>query len=202
LKVAELSSELLWALMADKDLTLSVIEPHFTDPLKAADYLEAIRWPNGAVCPHCGESERRHYKLKSQTRRLWKCAACRKQFTVTVGTIFESSHIPLNKWLLAFYLLCSSKKGMSSHQLHRTLGVTYKTAWFMTHRIREAMKQPPFTSRLTGVVEADETYVGGKVRNRKRRDQQTKLGRGIDKTPVMVLVERGGLGLAHSGWRT
>jgi transposase-like protein len=173
-------------------LTLSVVEPHFQDPLKAAEYLEAIRWPNGPECPHCGESERRPYKLKSKTRSLWKCAACRKQYTVTVGTIFESSHIPLNKWLLAFYLLCSSKKGMSAHQLHRMLGVTYKSAWFMAHRIREAMKEPAFTSRMKGNVEADETYVGGKERNRKFRDKQKKIGRGTDKTPVMVLVERDG----------
>jgi transposase-like protein len=176
-----------------EEFTLSVIEPYFQDPLKAADYLEAIRWPNGPVCPHCGESERKPYKLRSQTRRLWKCAACRKQYTVTVGTIFESSHIPLNKWLLAFYLLCSSKKGMSAHQLHRMLGITYKSAWFMAHRIREAMKQKPFTSRMKGIVEADETYVGGKERNRKQRDKQHKTGRGTDKTPVMVLVERDGI---------
>lgn len=189
----------------DESLTLSVIEPHFQDPLKAAEYLENIRWPNGPVCPHCGENERKPYKLKSKTRSLWKCAACRKQYTVTVGTIFESSHIPLNKWLLAFYLLCSSKKGMSAHQLHRMLGVTYKSAWFMAHRIREAMKAQPFTSRMGGggIVEADETYVGGKVRRSNKRPYKpldpsapdkrlSKTGRGSDKTPVMVLVERGG----------
>jgi transposase-like protein len=109
-----------------------------------------------------------------------------------VGTIFEGSHIPLQKWLLAFYLLCSSKKGMSAHQLHRMLGVTYKSAWFMAHRIRYAMEQPPFARPLEGVVEADETYVGGKERNRKRQDKQKKTGRGTDKTPVVALVERGG----------
>ena len=178
--------------MASDDLGFDVYDERFQDALAAADYLESIRWPSGPVCPHCGEAERKHYRLKSQTRKLWKCAACRKQFTVTVGTIFESSHIPLNKWLLAFYLLCSSKKGMSSHQLHRMLGVTYKSAWFMTHRIREAMKQPPFQTRLAGVVEADETYIGGKERNRKKRDKQKKMGRGTGKTPVMVLVERDG----------
>src|ERR687892_830110 len=150
--------------MESGELSFHVLDERFTDPLKAAEYLESLRWPNGPVCPHCGENERRHYPLKSKTRRLWKCAACRKQFTVTVGTIFERSHIPLNKWLLAFYLLCSSKKGMSAHQLHRTLGVTYKSAWFMCHRIREAMKQAPFTRLLTGTVEIDETYVGGKLR--------------------------------------
>jgi transposase-like protein len=149
--------------MEAEDFGLGVYDEKFQNPLAAADYLESLRWPDGPVCPHCGESERRHYKLKSETRRLWKCAACRKQFTVTVGTIFERSHMPLNKWLLAFYLLCSSKKGMSAHQLHRMLGVTYKTAWFMAHRFRYAMEQPAFR-QLTGTVEADETYVGGKAR--------------------------------------
>src|SRR3954449_9817329 len=137
------------------ELSMGVYDERFTDALKAAEYLESVRWPNGPVCPHCGESERKPYALKSKTRRLWKCAACRKQYTVTVGTIFESSHIPLNKWLLAFYLLCSSKKGMSAHQLHRMLNVTYKTAWFIFHRVREAMKEPAFASRLHGTVEAD-----------------------------------------------
>src|SRR4051794_36477521 len=178
--------------MQGKDLGLDVYDERFQDALKAAEYLESVRWPNGPVCPHCGESERQAYFLKNQTRRLYKCAACRKQYTVTVGTIFESSHIPLNKWLLAFFLLCSSKKGMSAHQLHRMLGITYKSAWFMAHRIRYAMEQPPFARPLTGIVEADETYVGGKERNRKYRDKQKKTGRGTGKTPVVVLVERGG----------
>jgi transposase-like protein len=131
---------------------------------------------------------------------LWKCAACRKQYTVTVGTIFEGSHISLNKWLLAFYLLCSSKKGMSAHQLHRMLGVTYKSAWFMAHRIRYAMEQPPFAERLSGVLEVDETYIGGKARNRHSRERhwQTRgrvsnIGRGVGKTPVVALVERDGM---------
>jgi transposase-like protein len=142
----------------------SLDDPRFTDSFAAADYLEWIRWPSGPICPHCGEANRKPYRLKNTTRKLWKCAACRKQYTVTIGTIFESSHVPLHKWLLAFYLLCSSKKGMSAHQLHRMLGVTYKTAWFMFHRVREAMRDPAFTSRLSGTVEADETYIGGKRR--------------------------------------
>jgi transposase-like protein len=178
--------------MPDSDLSLGPVDARFTDPLAAADYLESIRWPDGPVCPHCGEAERRPYKLPSKTRRLWKCAACRKQYTVTVGTIFEGSHVGLNKWLYAFFLLCSSKKGMSAHQLHRMLGVTYKTAWFMAHRIRLAMSEPPFQARLSGIVEADETYIGGKARNRKLRERQHKMGRGTDKAPVVVLVERGG----------
>lgn len=172
--------------MADE---LSLIDPRFTDPVAASEYLESIRWPDGVVCPHCGESEKEPYRLKGKSlgkRRVWKCRACRKQFTVQVGTIFESSHVPLNKWLAAFYLLCASKKGMSAHQLHRMLGVTYKTAWFMFHRIREAMKEPAFASKLGGTIEADETYIGGKKKNAKR-------GRGTpDKKAVMALVERDG----------
>jgi transposase-like protein len=180
----------------DHDLDFHVLSPHFSSREAAVEYLERFRWPDGPVCPHCGESERKAYRLKtkSTTRRVWKCAACRKQFTVTVGTIFEDSHIPLNKWLLAFYLLCSSKKGMSARQLHRMLGITYKSAWFMCHRIRWAMGEPAFTERLSGTVEVDETYIGGKARNRKKRYQgvQKKTGRGTDKAPVIVLVERGG----------
>jgi transposase-like protein len=160
------------------------------------------------VCPHCGtvdSAEREHYRIKPKNgtsrRKLWKCFSCRKQFTVTVGTIFEDSHIELNKWLLAFYLLCSSKKGMSALQLHRMLGGSYKTAWFMCHRIRWAMAEPAFVEKLSGVVEADETYVGGKPRKANRRKDdppgwKRKTGRGTDKAPVMVVVERGGK--AHS----
>lgn len=170
-----------------------LLDPRFTDPVAAAEYLESIRWANGVVCPHCGESEREPYRLKSQAtkRRLWKCRACRKQFTVMVGTIFESSHVPLNKWLLSFYLLCSSKKGMSAHQLHRSIGVSYKTAWFIFHRVREAMKDPAFTSRLSGTVEADETYIGGKRRNTGHRGGRPGT-KDKNKAAVMTLVERDG----------
>lgn len=138
-------------------------QPHLKDPHKAREHLEAIRWPNGPICPHCG-SIGDHYALKGKAHRpgLWKCHDCREQFSVTVGTVFERSKIQLHVWLQAVYLLCSSKKGMSSHQLHRTLGVTYKTAWFMTHRIREAMRSgdlAPFGSG-GGDVEVDETFIG------------------------------------------
>lgn len=163
--------------------------PHFHDDNKAREYLESIRWPEGPVCPHCGVVDG-HYQLqgKAHRRGLWKCKDCRKQFSVTVGTVFERSKIPLSKWLMAAYLLCSSTKGMSSHQLHRTLGVTYKTAWFLTHRIREAMTDTssvqlggPGTS---GIVEADETY-HGKTRNRKGE-------RLVNKQKIVALVERHG----------
>jgi transposase-like protein len=158
---------------------------------EARDLLEGLRWPKGPVCPHCQSVK--HYKLtpkatsKSPARKgLYKCATCRKQFTVTVGTIFENSHIPLNTWIEGIFLLCSSKKGMSTHQLHRMLKITYKAAWFMTHRIRHAMKEGPLAKLLEGAVEVDETYVGGK-------DKGGKRGRGSrTKTPVVVLVERDG----------
>lgn len=180
-----------------EDLDLAILSPHFASHEVAVEYLERLRWPDGRVCPHCGvvdSEDRPHYRVKAKStkRKLWKCYSCRKQFTVTVGTIFADSHVPLNKWLLAFYLLCASKKGMSALQLQRMLGVTYKTAWFMCHRIRWAMTEPTFTTKLSGIVEADETYVGGKERNRKRQDKQKKTGRGTDKAPVMLLVERGG----------
>ena len=164
--------------------------PYFTDKNKARLYLESIRWPNGVVCPHCASDED-HYPLKgkedsktSVREGVWKCKKCRKQFSVTVGTVFEKSHIPLNKWLLAAFLLSSSKKGMSAHQLHRMLNITYKTAWFMFHRLRYAMDKKQ-TAKFQGIVEADETYVGGKGHG--------KRGRGAEnKTPVFALVERHG----------
>jgi len=170
---------------AAEPLNLATLAPYLSDKEKAAQYLESIRWPDGVVCPKCGESEREPYRLKNQKRRLWKCRACRQQFTVTVGTIFESSHIGLDKWLLAFYLLCSSKKGMSAHQLHRSIGVTYKTAWFMFHRIRHAMDQGPFQGQLSGIVEVDETYIGGRARGK-------GMGYKGNKAPVVSLVERQG----------
>src|SRR5579863_2089522 len=112
--------------------------PHFENAEAARLFLESIRWPDGPVCPKCGSSKKPYATHKGKYRCSDK--DCRSDFTVRVGTVFESSHVALHKWLLAAYLLCSSKKGISSHQIHRTLGVTYKTAWFMTHRIREAMK--------------------------------------------------------------
>lgn len=147
-------------------------QPHFQDANKAREYLESIQWPNGPVCPHCGVIGD-HYRLEGEAHRrgLWKCHACREQFTVTVGTVFERSKIKLNVWLQAVFLLCSSKKGMSAHQLHRTLGVTYKTAWFMAHRIREAFRDanPGLLGGGGAPVEVDETFHGKAKGGRQRR---------------------------------
>lgn len=149
-------------------MNLNDITKHTQTEDKAREFLEAERWPKGAICPHCGvEGQSYRLKAKAESKHpvrpgVWKCGGCRKQFTVKVGTIFEDSHIPLTTWLKAIHLLCASKKGMSAHQLHRMLGVTYKSAWFMAHRIRYAMTQEPLSSKLTGIVEVDETYIGGK----------------------------------------
>jgi transposase-like protein len=169
-----------------------LLVPHSTDADVARAHLEAKRWPEGPVCPHCGvidEATKLEMKEGAKTharKGAYQCNGCREQFTVTVGTIFEDSHVPLNKWLLAIHLLCASKKGMSAHQLHRMIGVTYKTAWFMAHRIRYAMTQEPLSSKLGGTVEVDETYVGGKEKG---------IGGGAGnrdskKVPVISMVER------------
>src|SRR6185437_15829553 len=166
-------------------------DKHFIDEAAAYRFVEARVWPQGPVCPHCGAAKEHVGKLKGKSTRLgvYKCYACRKPFTVKVGTIFEASHVKLHIWLQAMFLLCSSKKGMSSHQLHRTLGITLKTAWFMTHRIREAMREGKLPGGMGGeskFVEADETYDGGKAKNRAYSE---KLPR---HEPVVALVERKG----------
>lgn len=180
-------------------LNLKSIAKQFSDEDSAREFLEKMRWPNGPICPHCKAEGA--YKLtakegsKSPVRKgVYKCKACRKQFTVKVGTIFEDSHIPLSTWLLAIHQMCASKKGKSAHQLHRELGITYKSAWFMAHRIRYAMIQEPLASKLSGIVEVDETYVGGKAKNMHKSVREARIkGRGtVDKAPVVTLVERAG----------
>ena len=157
---------------------------------QAREFMERFRWPNGPVCPHCNSEKVHRLNAKSDSKRpgrqgLLKCKSCRKQFTVTVGTIFEDTHIPLNKWLMAIYLVCYSKKGISANQLHRMLGITYKSAWFMAHRIRFAMTQPPLCEKLNGIVEIDETYIGGRAKGKRGRGAANKI-------KVFALVQRDG----------
>lgn len=165
--------------------------PYFNDPDEARKHLEAQRWPNGAVCPHCGGIER-VYPIKPDADKkiregLYQCNDCDSQFTVTVGTVFERSKVGLHKWLAACYLMCSSKKGISAKQLERSLGVTYKTAWFMAHRIREAMREssPEPMGGDGSIVEADETFWGKKPGRKKNYGYNHKEA-------VFSLVERGG----------
>ena len=174
------------------ELTLDEINQRFADDDTARSYIETILWPNGPACPHCKNNDQtKIWKIAANKEKkiragLHRCAACDKEFTCTVGTIFEDSHIPLRKWLIAWYMVCSSKKGISSLQLQRNLGLgSYRTALFMTHRIRHAIQDPVFKDKLSGTVEVDETYIGGKKKY---------VGRGSlkGKIPVVSLLERDG----------
>ena len=176
-----------------EDLNLVTLATQYSDENKARALFESWRWPDGPVCPHCrNHKEKPIYKMESKpdTQKanrirpgLYCCAACRKTFTARVGTVLADSHIPFSKWLMAMFILCSAKKSISAHQMHRMIGVTYKTAWFLCHRIRYAMGTDPSAPKLTGTVEADETFIGGEG------DRKTKT---LRKTPVVALVERGG----------
>jgi transposase-like protein len=162
--------------------------PHFQSPEAAREYLEALRWGADRVCPHCGTINESFATKKAGVYRC-RSKGCRKDFSVTTKSVMESSHIKLNVWLQAFFLMSSSKKGMSSHQLHRNLGVTYKTAWFLSHRIREAMRSGGLLPPMGGsgkIVEADETYIG------RLRGQPVRVGGSTHKNTVLTLVERGG----------
>jgi transposase-like protein len=169
------------------DLNLISLAQDYQDEDKARELFEKWRWPNGKpICPHCKFDEAYKLTSKPETKNkirkgVYCCAACRKTFTATVGTVMEDSHIPISKWLMAIFILCSSKKSISANQLHRMLKVTYKTAWFMAHRIRFAMGGDK--TKLSGTVEVDETFVGGVG------DAKTKFSR---KIPVVALIERGG----------
>lgn len=166
-----------------------------TDENKARELLESLRWPNGVACPRCGSMD--VYKIEagqgSKMRPgVYRCKDCRKlgknnQFTVTVGTIFEDSHIRLSLWLMAISLMCASKKGISAHQMHRMMGITYKSAWFMCHRIRYAMAMPS-KKKLRGIIEVDETYIGG----RKKGSGKVGAAGVAEKAPVVALVQRNG----------
>jgi transposase-like protein len=175
-----------------KDLTLDQIMERFNTDESARAYWESIHWPHGAVCPHCKNNDQKFIcKIQANEKKevragLHQCLKCRKQFTSTIGTIFEDSHIPLRKWIVAFYLNSSSKKGISSLQLQRILDLgSYRTALFMQHRIRHALRDPIFNDKLSGTVEVDETYVGGK-------QQGVGYGSKKGKVPVVSLLERGG----------
>lgn len=170
---------------------LDITNPIFHDAEKAREYLEAQRWPEGPVCPHCG-ARHKATQLKGKSTRpgVYKCKACEKPYSVTVGTVFERSKIPLNKWLAATWLITSSKKGISALQVQRMLKVTYKTAWFMCHRIRKAMTPAPGSSGPLGgegkIIESDEVHLGGRAKNVHRGKPIPK------KHAVQALVERGG----------
>jgi transposase-like protein len=182
-------------------MTVNLTDPTFNDEDKARAYFEAIRWPDGVTCCHCGNTDSaRIYAIKANPAKkvragLYECQECHGQFTVRTGGVMESSHVPLTKWALAYRFMASSKKGMSAHQLHRSIGVTYKTAWFMWHRIREAMREdvmPPMGGEGQ-VVEADETFIGP---NRMVfvNDKGWQKARGAaGKRVVVTLVERGGI---------
>jgi DNA-directed RNA polymerase subunit RPC12/RpoP len=200
----------------------SLLEPQFRDEDAAREWLESKRWPDGAVCPHCGlVGEAYRIVVKEKTpeeiqalrdakkrvrkprKGLWQCAGCRKQFSVTVKTVFEDSHIPLHAWLYAIHLMSSSKKGISAHQLMRNLGIRqYKSAWFMAHRIRYAMTGE-LPEMMTGIVEADEAYIGGKAANKHKKQRHVMTMKpGVraqdypstvrDKAAVFSVVQRGG----------
>ena len=170
--------------------------PAFADETKAFEVIESIIWPNGPVCPHCGGSDR-ITKVKANPEKrvrhgLYRCGPCKRQFTVKVGSIFEDSNIPMSKWLMAIWMMCSSKKGVSANQLSRQLQISYKAAWFMCHRVRLAMTKEPLASKLGaggGIVEIDETYVGGKKRNNLHRNRTSAAGK---KVAVMTLIDRDG----------
>ncbi len=187
---------------------MNIFEPRFQNEDAAREHLEALHWPEGPTCPHCGSlaatrlPPQKGRKTKAHPegairKGVVQCNDCREQYTVTIGTVFESSKVGLHKWLYVNHVLCSSKKGTSAHQIARNIGVSYKTAWFMMHRIREAMKDVD-SGPLGGfgsTIEADETYVGGKAKNRKAKFARNKVGRAsnfADKQPVVSLVERGG----------
>lgn len=177
----------------DKSEIVAALPKACADERAAVEFLEAARWEGAAKCPHCaseGVYQMRDRKTGERNRRfLWRCRPCGKQFTVRVGTVYEDSLIPLRHWCYAFWAACSSKKGVSALQIKRQTGLSYKSALFMMHRIRKAMRGTGIKTVLSGTVEADETYVGGKPRN---PGAHNKRGRGTKKTPVFAVIERGG----------
>ena len=187
-----------------EELNLASLPKYLSDESEAWALLERLRWHGRPVCPHCGTADEAHYFLNAKSgqrttkkgtvscRRIWKCRDkdCRKQFSVLVGTVFESSKVPVSKWLLALYLVSAAKNAISALELQRHLGLgSYQTAWFMLHRLREAMKREPLAGLLGPTVAADETWVGGSPKNRHRQGKKGKQGQ-TDKTPVFALIDR------------
>ena len=169
--------------------------PVFHDDDKARLWLEARLWPNGPICPHCGVvAEATQMQGKSHRPGLYQCNACREPFTVTVGTLYERSKVPLHKWLAATHLMMASKKGISALQVGRLLGLSKKTAWFLCHRIRESLREtnPDILGGSGKIVEADETYIGGKEKNKHIRKRNKRNIGGTGKEAAFALVERGG----------
>jgi transposase-like protein len=186
-------------------MTVNLTDPIFHDEEAARQHLESIRWPNGPFCPHCGDATNvTRLHGKSHRPGLHQCNSCRGHFTVTNGSVMERSHIPLAKWVLGFHLMAASKKGVSAHQLHRMLEITYKSAWFMAHRIREAMREvnPAPLGGEGKVIEADEAYKGRKQiptpSKHRRGAPYIKKGKAAEKRPIFALVERGGPARAFS----
>ncbi len=172
---------------AQEPQTLIEAIRYFSDPETCHDFVVGLRWPNGVACVHCGTKNVGFIK----TRQRFQCKGCRRQFSVKVGTIFEDSPIPLDKWLAAFWMIANAKNGISSYEIHRAIGVSQKSAWYVLHRIRLAMQTGTFR-KLSGEVEADETYIGGKARNMHPGKRKAK-GRGaVGKAIVMGLLERHG----------
>jgi len=185
-------------------LTLGKVAGSFADEAAAWEFFESLRWPQGQVsCAHCGSQDVLYLKPRSEVRktrtgatthrRVWRCRECKRQFSAIVGTIFEGSKIPIGKWMMAVYLFCSAKNGVSAHELHRDLGITYKSAWYMTQRIREAMAHSPAGSLLGPTVVIDEAYIGGKPANRHAKDRKNDTGyghgRGTDNAAVVSMVD-------------
>src|SRR5436309_3416664 len=174
-----------------QDVDLTTLMSKFSDEEQCRTYLEHLRWPDGITCLQCGSAKLSHIYTRAG---MFACDACGYQFSVKVNTIFHDSHLPLTKWFLAVYLMCEAKKGVSALQLKRTLNVAYKTAWYLCHRIRAAVADAD-TSLLSGIVECDETYIGGKAKNMHKSQREKKFqGRrgAVEKALVLGAIQRGG----------
>src|SRR5258706_10249116 len=176
--------------MENENLPKTLLEAvrFFTDLDICTQFMAAIRWPEGVTCPRCGHGETSFVK----TRRLWQCRGCRKQFTIKTGSVMEDSPIGLDKWLPAIWMIVNAKNGVSSYEIHRALGITQKSAWFLLHRIRLAMQAKTFDKQLSGHVEVDETFIGGLARNRHSNKRKHEGTGGAGKVAVMGLLERHG----------